>query len=103
MILDSDIFSSGGSSILRIQYDDRDTIRALTPKKHDCVLIEGIGLFSWVIGSLEPDDDETCFATLAGRWLLQTVSWDLLEAWKLPETEDALLNAPNAATSLKLI
>ena len=49
--------------------------------------MDGLGLFEHVVGSSEPEDDESCFANASGRWLLRAVHWDLLAAWLLPEKE----------------
>lgn len=49
-------------------------------------LVEGLGWFQWFAGSDEPDDDESCFATASGRWLLQAPHWDVIDQWHLPES-----------------
>lgn len=51
-------------------------------------LIDGLGLFVFHVGSDEPDDDESCFATSNGRWLLEAPSWDLVDCWQQPEYDD---------------
>ncbi len=65
-----------------LEYDDRAQLRTTTGH---LALVEGLGLFQHVAGSDEPDDDESCFATAAGRWLLQAVHWDVVDAWQLPD------------------
>ena len=67
-------------SIDCVAYASRADLRALTPAPNSLKLIDGLGLFRWDSGSTEVDDDETCFATSTGRWLLQLVHWDVLEA-----------------------
>lgn len=47
----------------------------------DSVIVEGIGLFMWVTTTEEPNDDETCFTTPSGQWLLRTPAYDLLAAY----------------------
>lgn len=64
-------------------YTSRANIRSLTPVTNDRVLIEGLGEFRWVSGSTEYDDDETCFATASGRWLVETVGPELSYALAL--------------------
>lgn len=69
--------------IINIAYDHRAQLRSNSTGLH--ALVEGLGLFQYVSGSDEPDDDESCFATATGRWLLQAVHWDLVDAWRLPD------------------
>lgn len=64
---------------LDVAYADRGTLRSLTTLT-DSVIVDGIGLFRHVTGSIEPDDDETCFATATGRWLLQCPHSDFITA-----------------------
>lgn len=72
--------------IINIAYDDRAQLRGNSTGTH--ALVEGLGLFQYVSGSDDPDDDESCFATATGRWLLQAAHWDLVDAWQLPEVEE---------------
>lgn len=74
------IVISGGARV--VPYISRATLRGLTPAADDQAIVEGLGLFVWESGSTEPDDDESCFATATGRWLLQAASWDLVDAWQ---------------------
>lgn len=69
------------SRVRTIKYDDRDILRQLTPNGEAAIVVENLGLFTHVVGSDEPDDDESCFATQTGRWLLQAAAWDLIDAW----------------------
>lgn len=66
-------------------YDNRATLRSQTPTVGDQAVVEGLGLFVWESASTEPDDDESCFATASGKWLLQAASWDLVDAWQAPD------------------
>lgn len=66
-------------------YDNRANLRGL---KGGLAVVEGLGLFSHASGSDEPDDDESCFATATGRWLLAAVSWDVVDAWRLVDEEE---------------
>lgn len=68
-----------------VDYDDRGTLRSTTDGR--LALVESLGLFRFVSGSTEPDDDESCFATATGRWLLQAAHWDLVDTWQLPDDE----------------
>lgn len=81
---------AAGTSIPTYAYDSRATLRSLSASSDDMALVDGLGLFVFSSGSDEPDDDESCFATATGRWLLQAVHWDLVDAWQLPEQEAAL-------------
>ena len=71
-----------------VTYDSRATLRSQTPTAGEMAVIDGLGLFVWESGSTEPDDDESCFATSTGRWLLEAVHWDVVDAWQLPEIEE---------------
>lgn len=68
-----------------LEYDDRAQLRTTTGH---LALVEGLGLFQHVAGSTEPDDDESCFATPSGRWLLQAAHWDLVDAWQAPDAAE---------------
>jgi hypothetical protein len=82
------VVSGSGASISNYLYENRATLRTLAANAGDLVLVDGLGLFIFAAGSDEPDDDESCFATATGRWLLQCPSWDLVDAWQLPEVEE---------------
>lgn len=69
-----------------VDYDDRGTLRSTTDGR--LALVESLGIFRFVSGSTEPDDDESCFATATGRWLLQAVHWDVVDTWQLPDDEE---------------
>lgn len=69
-----------------IAYDNRGSLRTNTTAGR-FALVDGLGLFQHVAGSDEPDDDESCFATATGRWLLQAVHWDVVDTWQLPDDE----------------
>lgn len=66
-------------------YDARSDLRSLTPSDGDQAIVDGLGLFVFFAGSDEPDDDESCFATAAGRWLLEAAHWDVVSMWQLPD------------------
>lgn len=70
--------------ITNVSYDNRGTLRT-TVGTH--AVVDGLGLFVFEAGSTEPDDDESCFATATGRWLLQAVHWDVVDTWQLPDDE----------------
>ncbi len=74
--------SSGGTELLTIDYESRGDLRTTVG---NYAVVEGLGLFIFYPGSDEPDDDESCFATTTGRWLLEAVSWDVVDSWYLPE------------------
>ena len=69
-------------------YDSRATLRSQTPANRVLAFVDGLGLFVFQENSDEPDDDESCFATATGCWLLQCPSWDVVDAWQLPEVEE---------------
>ena len=76
-----------GTQVHRLTYEQRGQLRTLGYPGLAWAMVDGLGLFAFTVGSTEPDDDESCFATGTGRWLLECPSFDLLEAWRLPELE----------------
>lgn len=79
----------GGGATGVFSYENRSALRALNPFENDQVIVESLGLFIWKSNSTELDDDESCFATTSGRWLLEMPHWDLIEAWQLVDREAA--------------
>lgn len=67
-----------------LPYASRNTLRTLTPADGDQYIVTDLGLFVFYLGATEIDDDESCFATATGRWLIQAISWDFVEAWTMP-------------------
>ena len=59
------------ASLANFAYANRANLRALSPSAGDAAVVGGLGLFVWEPSSVEIDDDETCFATTLGCWLLQ--------------------------------
>lgn len=72
-------------SIPVIFYEDRGTLRTNTTANR--AIVDGLGMFVFEVGSDEPDDDESCFATPTGRWLLEAVHWDVVDAWQAPDAQ----------------
>ena len=83
----ADWLESSGGGIGILAYESRGDLRAMTPADGAMAVVKGVGLFVWLAGSDEPDDDESCFATSTGRWLLEAASWDLVDTWQLPDDE----------------
>lgn len=73
----------GGATIPLLAYDDRGQLR--TSLAGGNAVVDGLGLFQYAADSTEPDDDESCFATPSGRWLLQAAHWDVVDAWQAPD------------------
>ena len=86
------VIARAPTSLAALSYDQRGTLTVdpaapnLPNVVDDSIIIEGIGLFMWVDSLNEPDDDETCFSTPSGQWLLSIPAYDLLDAWDLIET-----------------
>ena len=78
---------AAGASVATYTYDSRADLRSMAAASGDMALVDGLGLFVFSSGSDEPDDDESCFATATGRWLLQAVHWDVVNAWQLPDDD----------------
>lgn len=79
------VIARSATSLNQVNYEDRATLRSLSPEIDDSAVLSGVGFFMWVDSQDEPDDDETCFTTATGQWLLQAPSWDLIDAWNLIE------------------
>lgn len=71
-----------GGAIASYTYADRAQLRTTTGTH---AVVEGLGLFEYAPGSDEPDDDESCFATASGKWLMVCPHWDVVSAWQLPD------------------
>jgi hypothetical protein len=80
------VIQRSATSLTALDYEDRASLRALTPEVDDSVVVEGLGLFMFVDSQAEPDDDETCFTTSSGQWLLSVIALDLYEAMALVES-----------------
>lgn len=68
-------------------YANRGAMRSTFSEVDDSTVVEGLGLFLWVASQLEPDDDETCFNTSGGQWLLAVAAPDLVLSWNYYELE----------------
>lgn len=79
--------------ITRYTYANRSSLRGLSPADSDVCIVEDLGLFSWFTGSTEVDDDETCFATASGRWLLVGSSPEYVKFSIMAERELAIESA----------
>jgi hypothetical protein len=64
-----------------LTYDNRATLRSTDGPATIVYAVESLGIFTWTAGSTELDDDETCFATTSGRWLLSAASFEVVEAY----------------------
>jgi hypothetical protein len=79
------VIARSATSLSFVTYDTRSSLRSTVSQVDDSVVVEALGLFMWVGTKLEPDDDETCFTTSTGQWLLRAPAWDLIDAWNLIE------------------
>jgi hypothetical protein len=64
------VIERSATSLTKVQYDDRGTLRNLSPQLDDAVIVVDMGLYTWTNTKEEPDDDETCFSTATGQWIL---------------------------------
>jgi hypothetical protein len=79
------VIERSATSLSERAYEDRGVLRGLTPQVDDSVLVEGLGLFMFASSQDEPDDDETCFTTASGQWLLRVPAFDLTDAMGMYE------------------
>ena len=73
-----------GTQVHRLTYDQRGQLRTLGYPGLEWALVEGLGMFAFEVASTEPDDDESCFVTADGAWLLQCPSLDAVAFWLQP-------------------
>lgn len=71
-----------------ISYNNRAQLRQASSSTGDLREVEDLGIFMFVSGLVEPDDDETCFATTSGAWILQSPSVDVIDSLVRPELEE---------------
>jgi hypothetical protein len=64
------VIERSATSLTKVQYDDRGTLRNLSPQLDDAAVVVSMGLYTWTNTKEEPDDDETCFSTASGQWVL---------------------------------
>lgn len=83
-------------------YANRNNLRSTSPTLGDMCMIEGIGIFVWQSGSTEIDDDETCFATASGRWLLYGTSPEYV-TMRLKTVEDVVSSLLSAKSPTILL
>jgi hypothetical protein len=81
------VIERSATSLNTVPYDSRANLRGMSPQLDDATVIAGLGLFMWINDQHEPDDDETCFTTSAGQWILRIPASDLITAWGLFEAE----------------
>lgn len=75
--IDSVIITNSNVGGIVISYDNRATIRSM--ESNSPITIQELGVFTWYSGTADLDDDETCFLTTNGRWLLESVNYDYLD------------------------
>jgi len=73
-------FADAGSVVTKT-YDTRNDLRSINGPSSVISVVESLGVFVWESGSTQIDDDETCFATSSGRWLLYAAAWDLVSEY----------------------
>ena len=76
-------------NIFSYAYDNRGQLRLFNPIENAIdsaiAIVEKLGLFTFSLTSDEPDDDESCFDTGTGKWLLEIPNWDLIISILYPE------------------
>lgn len=85
-----EVVASGGQSTTVLSYDNRNNLRGMSPSADQTAIVTDLGLFVWYSGSTEIDDDETCFATSSGRWLMQSAGLDGVRGIVLREIEEVV-------------
>ena len=75
------------SSVITKTYTNRADLRSVDGPATLIAVVESLGVFAWESGSTQVDDDETCFATTSGRWLLYAAAWDLVYEYIVGELD----------------
>jgi hypothetical protein len=92
-------------------YDQRGLLRNWSPQDGAQALVDSLGMFVYSNSNSQIldnnnvntyqayDDDESCFLTGNGAWLLEYPHWDVINSWYLPDIEAlySTTNATNAA------
>lgn len=85
-------------------YDQRGLLRNWSPQDGAQALVDGLGMFVYSNSNSQTldgnnvntyqamDDDESCFLTGNGAWLLEYPHWDLVNNWQLPDIEALYLS-----------
>ena len=71
-----------------ITYDNRSQLRTTGAATGALRQVEDLGVFMFISGLIEPDDDETAFTGPTGTWILQSPSMDVIDAYIRPELEE---------------
>lgn len=80
----SNAWAMVGTQVHRLGYEQRGQLRTLGYPGLQWAMVDGLGMFFFEAGSIEPDDDESCFLTAEGAWLLQCPSMDAVAYWLRP-------------------
>lgn len=83
----SGVWAASRQPVPVIRYEDRADLRTTAGSDGDLYLVDELGLFRFATGASEPDDDETCFSTGTGCWLMECPHWDFVEAWREPDRD----------------
>ena len=72
----------------QIPYSNRAQLRSTEGPITVTASVESLGVFTWKSGFNDIDDDETCFLSATGTWLLVAADPDLAWAYTYPELSD---------------
>lgn len=73
-------FSRTDTGFMYLSFENRSKLRTANPGNGDFALVDTLGLFRYVAGSTMTDDDQSCFATTNGRWIIDLVTWEYIQA-----------------------
>ena len=86
------------TSVATKTYSNRADLRSIDGPASLIAVVESLGVFAWESGNTQIDDDETCFATASGRWLLYAAAWDLVYEYIVGEL--GIINESSIAGSV---
>lgn len=108
LLASSDLTGAGIASIIQLSFDNRATLRTIEGPTTAHATVESLGLFTWSSGLNDLDDDETCFLSATGTWVLSAADPDLSLFYANTEFQDIrghFLNSifNNTTTSLATV
>lgn len=74
------VIARSATELNYVTYENRGTLRGLSPQVNDFTMVESLGLFRWVNTKVFPESDELAINTASGQWVLQGPAWNLIQS-----------------------
>lgn len=72
---------SGSTVVETYPYENRNDVRTATAITGAHCVISGLGFFVFYVGATDIDDDESCFATASGRWIMEASGPEYMDTY----------------------